>query len=99
MLWNWATVDTCFLSKSWHNRTTAMYAGSVVGVFFFAIAIEAVRRLGREFDRKLTARAVAQLGVAEKGPNGRPPYVEPTWVQHVLRAVLYGMQFTAAFLM
>lgn len=57
MLWNWYTVDTCFLSSSWHNTTLAMYAGSVVGVFALVVAIEAVRRVGREFDRKIVANA------------------------------------------
>jgi solute carrier family 31 (copper transporter), member 1 len=53
MLWNWTTIDSCFLSRSWHNTTTAKFAGSVIGVFYLVIAIEGVRRLGREYDRKL----------------------------------------------
>lgn len=57
MLWNWYTVDTCFLSSSWQNTTKGMFAGSVIGVFFLVIAIEGVRRLAREYDRKLLASA------------------------------------------
>jgi copper transporter 1 len=34
MLYNWYTVDSCFLAKSWHVHTLAQFAGSVIGVFF-----------------------------------------------------------------
>lgn len=64
-----------------------MYAGSVIGVFFLCFCIEAVRRAGRQYDRILTARR------GEKGVM-----VEPTWVQHLVRTGVYGVQFTAAFL-
>lgn len=56
MLWNWYTIDSCFLSSTWHNRDKAMFAGSVVGVFFLCMAIEGVRRLGREYDRSIVRR-------------------------------------------
>lgn len=60
MLWNWNTVDSCFISTSWHNSTRAQFAGSVIGVFFLVVAIEAVRRLGREYDRRLVAASRAR---------------------------------------
>lgn len=60
MLWNWNTVDSCFISSSWRNETRAQFAGSVIGVFFLVIAIEAVRRLGREYDRRLVAASRAR---------------------------------------
>jgi copper transporter 1 len=41
-----------------------MFAGSVIGVFFLVIAIEAVRRAGREYDRRLVQAAMAGLGGA-----------------------------------
>jgi copper transporter 1 len=61
MLWNWNTVDSCFLSSSWHVRSNGMFAGSVIGVFLLCMAIEGVRRLGREYDRKITAQAMVSL--------------------------------------
>ncbi len=62
MLWNWYTIDSCFLSRTWHVRTKGMFAGSVIGVFCLVIAIEAVRRFGREYDCRLVliARAKAE---------------------------------------
>ena len=59
MLWNWYTVDTCFLSSTWHNNTKAKFAGSVIGVFFLVIAIEGLRRLARDYDRHITKQAMA----------------------------------------
>ncbi|KAF3359018.1 hypothetical protein VdG1_02580 [Verticillium dahliae VDG1] len=32
MLWNWQTIDSCFISESWHVTSTGMFAGSCIGV-------------------------------------------------------------------
>lgn len=88
MLWNWYTVDTCFLAETWHNKTKGAFAGSVIGVFLLVIAIEGLRRLAREYDRKLVKAAMAAAGgdgvstpVNEDGKNlsvaegqYRPPF-------------------------
>lgn len=63
MLWNWYTVDSCFLSATWHNKTKGMFAGSVIGVFVWCMAIELVRRLGREYDRRIVLAAAARVTV------------------------------------
>ncbi|GAA5920852.1 hypothetical protein JCM1841_002352, partial [Sporobolomyces salmonicolor] len=31
MMWNWYTIDACFLSKEWHIRSAGGYAGSIIG--------------------------------------------------------------------
>jgi hypothetical protein len=38
MLWDWYTIDACFLSKTWHITTKGMCAGSALGMFFFCIS-------------------------------------------------------------
>jgi copper transporter 1 len=58
MLWNWYTVDTCFISSTWHNNTKAKFAGSVIGVFLLVIAIEGLRRLARDYDRRIVNTAM-----------------------------------------
>jgi hypothetical protein len=75
MLWNWYTVDACFLANSWHVKSRGMFAGSVIGVFFLVIAIEAVRRAGREYDRRLVQAAMAAQGrgVISTGKADTPP--------------------------
>jgi copper transporter 1 len=57
MLWNWNTVDSCFLAQSWQIKSNGMFAGSVIGIFLLCMAIEGVRRLGREYDRKIVSQA------------------------------------------
>ena len=64
MLWNWNTVDSCFLSSSWQIRSKGMFAGSVIGVFLLVIAIEAVRRGAREYDRYITRKALRAVPLA-----------------------------------
>ncbi len=53
MLWNWYTVDSCFIARSWHVTSKGAFAGSCIGVIFLVIALELLRRLQREFDRYL----------------------------------------------
>jgi solute carrier family 31 (copper transporter), member 1 len=40
-----------FLSSSWHNTTKGMFAGSCIGVILLVIALEFLRRAGKEYDR------------------------------------------------
>lgn len=86
MLTNYYTVGTCFISEAWYNATVGMYAGSLIGVFFLTMAIELVRRMMREYDRRLTRTL-----------NASAPCKSVPWVNQVVRGVLYGGQFTAAF--
>ncbi|KAF2759069.1 Ctr copper transporter [Pseudovirgaria hyperparasitica] len=53
MLWNWYTIDACFLSSSWHITSRGMFAGSMIGVILLVMALEFFRRLGKEYDRFL----------------------------------------------
>ncbi|KAG9229142.1 high affinity copper transporter [Amylocarpus encephaloides] len=49
-LWNWYTIDACFVSDSWHITSTAMFAGSCIGVVLLVIRFAFLRRLSREYD-------------------------------------------------
>ncbi|PIL26371.1 transporter [Ganoderma sinense ZZ0214-1] len=53
MLWNWYTVNACFISSSWQVKSKGAFAGSCIGVIFLVIALEGLRRFQREFDRYL----------------------------------------------
>jgi len=53
MLWNWYTIDTCFLSRTWHVTSTGAFAGSCIGVICLVILLEFLRRLAKEYDRML----------------------------------------------
>lgn len=56
MLWNWYTVDTCFIAKSWHVRSRGGFAGSCIGVFFLVVALQWLHRFCRELDAALAAK-------------------------------------------
>ena len=53
MLWNWYTVDACFLSRSWHITSTSMFAGSCIGVILLVLLLEFLRRLAKDYDRRI----------------------------------------------
>lgn len=55
MLWNWYTIDACFIARSWRIRSNGAFAGSCIGVIFLVIALEFLRRTQREFDRYVRA--------------------------------------------
>ncbi|CEN61785.1 hypothetical protein ASPCAL08433 [Aspergillus calidoustus] len=57
MLWNWNTIDSCFLSSHWHIRSGGMFAGSCIGVILLVIALEFLRRVAREYDSFLVRDA------------------------------------------
>jgi len=56
MLWNWYVIDSCFITRSWHNKTQAQFAGSCIGVILICILLEFIRRAQREYDRALVRR-------------------------------------------
>ncbi|KAL8783522.1 MAG: hypothetical protein Q9213_004568 [Squamulea squamosa] len=56
MLWNWYTVDSCFISSTWRVTSKGMFAGSCIGVICLVIALEFLRRLQREYDAYLVKR-------------------------------------------
>ncbi|ODV63343.1 copper transporter family protein [Ascoidea rubescens DSM 1968] len=63
MLWNWYTIDSCFLARSWHVRSKSMFAGSCIGVFFFILAYYWVHRVVKEYDNAIVDYKTAQLQI------------------------------------
>ena len=61
MLWNWFTVDACFISSAWHVRSRGAFAGSCIGVIFLVMCLEFLRRAQREFDRYVARRKAATM--------------------------------------
>ncbi|KAI9037941.1 high-affinity Cu transporter CTR3 [Aspergillus affinis] len=57
MLWNWNTIDACFLSSSWQITSKGMFAGSCIGVIVLVMSLEFLRRVGREYDAFIIRRA------------------------------------------
>ncbi|KAJ5340523.1 Ctr copper transporter family protein [Penicillium brevicompactum] len=57
MYWNWYTIGTCFLAKSWHITSRGMFAGSCIGVICLVICLDFLRRVGREYDAYIVRQA------------------------------------------
>ncbi|PLB37853.1 high-affinity Cu transporter CTR3 [Aspergillus candidus] len=57
MLWNWNTIDSCFLSSTWHITSNSEFAGSCIGVICLVLVLELLRRIGREYDAFIIRRA------------------------------------------
>lgn len=56
MLWNWYTIDSCFIASTWHVRSAGTFAVSCIGVVLLVMLLEFLRRSTKEFDRFLIAR-------------------------------------------
>ncbi|KAM5355327.1 hypothetical protein ACJ41O_001973 [Fusarium nematophilum] len=77
MLWNWNTVDSCFISSSWHVTSKGMFAGSCIGVILLVMSLELLRRSVKEWDRYLlrqhaAAAAAAAAGASNGSDSGKP---------------------------
>lgn len=53
MLWNWYTIDSCFLARSWHVTSRGMFAGTCIGVFFWVMAYCWLHRFIVEYDNAI----------------------------------------------
>jgi solute carrier family 31 (copper transporter), member 1 len=71
MLWNWTTLNACFLSKDWKITSTAKFVGSCIGIVFLVMALELLRRLSSEYDAFLVRRYAAKLGARSASDAAR----------------------------
>ncbi|GAA5848152.1 hypothetical protein JCM8547_004424 [Rhodosporidiobolus lusitaniae] len=107
MIWHWDWKDSCFISEQWHIHSLGQFVGTIIGVFFITISIEAVRRLSRSYDRaiktayyKRELRALAAFARnTDKDDAGEPAPFRPSTREHVIRSVFYGVQFSAAYIL
>lgn len=111
MLWNWYTVDSCFITRSWHVTSRGMFAGSCVGVVLLTMSLELLRRAVKEYDRYLVrshsqhSRVLLAREESSKMASGSPaPVAEeaaggfrPNVFQQAVRALLHMVQFAVAY--
>jgi solute carrier family 31 (copper transporter), member 1 len=72
MLWNWYTIDSCFISSTWHVTSDAMFAGSCIGVVLLVMVLEFLRRATKELDRYLIRKhAAASSSPSAAAPSAR----------------------------
>lgn len=109
MLWNWYTIDACFLSESWHIKNEGMFAATCIGVILLVVLVELLRRMGKEYDallhRQFQRQAAAHgVALAAKGcsgdvtPTRQTITFRATPLQQLVRAVIHAMTFGAAYI-
>lgn len=64
MLWNWYTVNSCFIARSWHVRSKAAFAGTCIGVFLLVVLHQWLHRFAREYDAALIRSKSAKADVS-----------------------------------
>jgi copper transporter 1 len=112
MLWNWNTVDSCFLASSWKITSNGVFAGSCIGVVLLTISLEMLRRGVKEYDRFLVNKHLKSLtvipirsskaGSDDGSPARNCPSVvgqgyRPTILEQAIRALLHMTQFAVAY--
>ncbi|KAF2665908.1 Ctr copper transporter [Microthyrium microscopicum] len=63
MLWNWHTIDACFLARSWQITSQGAFAGTCIGVVLLVMTLEGLRRAAVEWERVLATRAQKAIAV------------------------------------
>ncbi|KAF3047317.1 Copper Transporter integral membrane protein that functions in high affinity copper transport [Didymella keratinophila] len=112
MLWNWYTVDSCFIARSWRITSKGMFAGSCIGVILLVILLEFLRRAGKEYDRHIVQQylashaSAAPVASSASSDNSKTPGTttapiaqkfRPSVSQQAIRALLHMLQFTVAY--
>lgn len=109
MLWNWYTIDACFLTSTWQIQNQGMMAATCIGVMLLVVLVEFLRRLGREYDNVLHRqfeRRAATYGaaVAVSGCTGAVTLARQTVtfrstpLQQLVRAVIHALTFGGAYI-
>lgn len=112
MLWNWYTIDACFLSTSWRIQNGGMMAATCIGVILMVVCLEFLRRLGKEYDSLIQRQFQRHVSTLAKntqslGDNASSdlPASEPRTVtfrasplQQIIRSVIHAATFGLAYI-
>ncbi|KAH9901766.1 copper transport protein ctr4 [Xylariomycetidae sp. FL2044] len=111
MLWNWDTIDACFLAESWRIRNDGMLAASCIGAVLLVICLEFLRRVGKEYDlfilRQFQQHMLAQATMAKSGdgccsdspaPGSQILTFRATPLQQFIRSAIHAVSFGLAYI-
>ncbi|EGV63319.1 copper transporter complex subunit Ctr4 [Yamadazyma tenuis] len=108
MLWNWYTIDSCFIAKSWHVRTRGMFAGSCIGVFLLVFFYQWLGRVAKEFDALTITASPKEEQYTSKDISSPLVYLvshqwllrrrNSSWVHHLIRSIIFTIQWGASYI-
>ncbi|KAM3429323.1 hypothetical protein NHJ13734_008221 [Beauveria thailandica] len=112
MLFNVNTIGSCFFSEQFYISTNGQFAGACILALVLVVALEALRRATREFDRFITGQHIAKFRAQNGGaaasrkdssegvvaPCAPIPPFRPSLVQQAIRASLHMLQFGTAYI-
>ncbi|KAF4589096.1 Ctr copper transporter [Ophiocordyceps camponoti-floridani] len=101
MLWNWYTIDACFLSPGWHIRNGGMFAATCLGVIALVVFVELLRRLGKEYDAFILRQArrhFADRYADEKSFDSSVVTFRATVPQQLIRSAIHAGTFGGAYI-
>ncbi|KAH6854681.1 putative high affinity copper protein [Chaetomium sp. MPI-CAGE-AT-0009] len=73
MLWNWYTIDACFLTSSWQIASHGAFAATCLGVILMVVVLEGLRRLGKEYDEHIQRDFAARVALITNVPAAAAP--------------------------
>ncbi|KAH7272268.1 Copper Transporter integral membrane protein that functions in high affinity copper transport [Fusarium solani] len=109
MLWNWNTIDACFLAESWQIQNSGMMVATCIGVILLVVLVEFFRRMGKEYDallqrqfhRQATTHGVAMAAAGCTGavmPTRQTLTYRASPLQQLVRSVIHAMTFAGAYI-
>ncbi|KAJ5085918.1 Ctr copper transporter family-domain-containing protein [Penicillium argentinense] len=110
MLFNWYTIDACFLSEGWHIQNNGMFAATCIGTILLVVLVEFFRRAGKEYDNLLTRQFERQAAARKTALAGdwldcaggkharRALRFRVTPLQQLARAFLHALTFGGAYI-
>lgn len=102
MLWNWYTIDSCFLAESWHVTTQGAFAATCIGTVLLVVLVEFVRRIAREYDASIRRQFSRQAAASRTGTkiDGLATVVfRASPLQQLIRSVLYAAVVGGAYIL
>lgn len=101
MLWNWYTVDLCFIARLWHVRSQGMFAGLCIGVFLLVVASQWLHRFCREYDAALVTTISQPPASPLAHALSHRWLFAPSTVplpHHVVRSLLFTVEWGLSYL-
>lgn len=114
MLFNVNTIGSCFFTDKFYIETNGQFAGACILALVLVVALEALRRATREFDRFIQSQHVAQYRASSSGAAAAAaarkdssegvvscapiPPFRPSLLQQAIRASLHMLQFGTAYI-